>query len=99
MVSMYATLMRVGLLQQFQYRAAAYFYMIGMLAEPVVYLVVWSTIAREHGGSVDGYTPGTFGLSTCHGLDVPVTAVVDDENVGHEVPSFERVIRRQAPWL
>jgi ABC-2 type transport system permease protein len=60
MISMYATLMRVGLLQQFQYRAAAYFYMIGMLAEPVVYLVVWSTIAREHGGSVDGYTPGTF---------------------------------------
>ena len=34
--------------------------MIGMIAEPVVYLVVWSTIARQQGGSVGGYTPGTF---------------------------------------
>ena len=34
--------------------------MIGMIAEPVVYLVVWSTIARAHGGSVDGLTPERF---------------------------------------
>jgi ABC-2 type transport system permease protein len=31
-----------------------------MIAEPVIYLVVWSTIAREQGGSVDGLTPGDF---------------------------------------
>jgi ABC-2 type transport system permease protein len=52
--------MRQSVLTQFQYRAANYFYMIGMIAEPVVYLVVWSTIARAHGGSIDGLTPGAF---------------------------------------
>jgi ABC-2 type transport system permease protein len=45
---------------QLQYRAANYLYMIGMVAEPVIYLVVWSTIARSQGGSVDGFTPGEF---------------------------------------
>ena len=47
-------------MEQFQYRTANYFYMIGMVAEPVIYLVVWSTIARQQGGAVGGYTPGTF---------------------------------------
>jgi ABC-2 type transport system permease protein len=60
MAAMYGGLMRIGLLEQFQYRVAAYFYMIGMLAEPVIYLVVWSAIARQNGGVVNGYTPGTF---------------------------------------
>ena len=34
--------------------------MIGMVAEPVIYLVVWSTVARQQGGSVGGFTPGEF---------------------------------------
>jgi hypothetical protein len=38
-----------------QYRTAQYFYMIGMIAEPVIYLVVWSTVAQAQGGSVGGY--------------------------------------------
>lgn len=60
MASMYLTLMRTSIIGQFQYRAAAYFYMIGMVVEPVIYLVVWSTIAESNGGSVEGFTPGTF---------------------------------------
>ena len=60
MITMYLAQAHSALLQQFQYRAANYFYMIGMIAEPVVYLVVWSTIARQQGGSVEGYTPATF---------------------------------------
>lgn len=56
----YTQFMRLAIITQFQYRAANYFYMIGMIAEPVVYLVVWSTIARTNGGSVGGFTPGTF---------------------------------------
>jgi ABC-2 type transport system permease protein len=60
MLAMYATQMRTAVLTQFQYRAANYFYMIGMVVEPVIYLVVWSTIARTNGGNVDGYTPGAF---------------------------------------
>jgi ABC-2 type transport system permease protein len=60
LLGVYATLMKASVLQQFQYRAANYFYMIGMVAEPVVYLVVWSTIADASGGEVEGYTAGRF---------------------------------------
>ncbi len=56
----YLTSMKMAILQQFQYRAQNYFYMIGMIAEPVVYLVVWSTVANQQGGSVGGYTAGAF---------------------------------------
>ena len=56
----YATSMRLAVLVQLQYRVSNYFYMIGMVAEPVIYLVVWSTIARAHGGSTGGYTAGQF---------------------------------------
>ena len=58
--SLYLTLARVSIIEQFQYRAANYFYMIGMVTEPIVYLVVWSTVAREQGGSIGGFTPATF---------------------------------------
>jgi ABC-2 type transport system permease protein len=51
---------RISIAQQLQYRAANYLYMIGMVAEPVIYLVVWSTVAEQQGGSVGGFTPGAF---------------------------------------
>lgn len=60
MLDFYWTAMKTAVVVQFQYRVANYFYMIGMIAEPVIYLVVWSTVARAQGGSVGGYTPGAF---------------------------------------
>lgn len=57
-VDLYLTLFRVSILNNIQYRVANYFYMIGMVAEPVIYLVVWTTIARQEGGEVGGLTPG-----------------------------------------
>jgi ABC-2 type transport system permease protein len=60
MVDLYLTEMRTAIAVQFQYRVANYFYMIGMVAEPVIYLVVWSSVARSQGGAVGGYTPGQF---------------------------------------
>jgi viologen exporter family transport system permease protein len=60
MLDFYGTTIRTAIQTEFQYRAATYMYMIGMVAEPVIYLVVWSTIARSNGGSVDGLTPGDF---------------------------------------
>ena len=60
MIDLYLGQMRIAIVTQFQYRVANYFYMIGMIAEPVIYLVVWSTVARAQGGSVGGYTPGEF---------------------------------------
>jgi ABC-2 type transport system permease protein len=59
-VDYYATMMRTAIQLQLQYRVAQYFYMLGMVAEPVIYLVVWTTIARESGGSVQGITAGEF---------------------------------------
>ena len=46
-IDVYVAEMRIAIAQQFQYRVANYFYMIGMIAEPVIYLVVWSTVARS----------------------------------------------------
>ncbi len=60
MFDYYRTVMKMAIMSQFQYRTANYFYMIGMIAEPVIYLVVWSSIASAQGGSVGGYTPGAF---------------------------------------
>jgi len=60
MIDFYITMARTAVMEQFQYRTANYFYMIGMIAEPVIYLVVWSTVAAAQGGEVGGYTPGTF---------------------------------------
>ena len=52
--------MRISIATQVQYRVSNYFYMIGMIAEPVIYLVVWSTVAEQQGGEVGGFTPGEF---------------------------------------
>src|SRR5262245_50331447 len=60
MAGLYWGSMRTAIINGFQYRVAQYLYMIGMLAEPIIYLVVWSTIAREQGGTVDGLTPQDF---------------------------------------
>ncbi len=59
-VDFYLTTMRTAVQEQFQYRAANYMYMLGMVAEPVIYLVVWTTIAEQSGGSVNGLTAGYF---------------------------------------
>lgn len=59
-IEFYLSTMRIAVLTQFQYRVANYFYMIGMITEPVIYLVVWSTIAKQQGGEVGGYTAGSF---------------------------------------
>src|SRR5207247_9395179 len=60
MADFYTTIFRTQIQTQFQYRSSTYMYTLGMVAEPTIYLVVWSTIADSHGGSVDGITPGEF---------------------------------------
>jgi ABC-2 type transport system permease protein len=59
-IDFYLSCMRIAILGQFQYRANNYFYMVGTILEPTIYLVVWSTIANSQGGSVGGYTTGTL---------------------------------------
>jgi ABC-2 type transport system permease protein len=60
LIDIYIAEARIAIAEQLQYRASNYMYMLGMVAEPVIYLVVWSTIAIQQGGSVGGYTPGAF---------------------------------------
>jgi ABC-2 type transport system permease protein len=60
MVDFYLTAMRTQIQLQFQYRIPMYMYTLGMAAEPTIYLVVWTTIARSHGGVIDGITASQF---------------------------------------
>jgi ABC-2 type transport system permease protein len=60
LLGFYRVVARTAVQAQFQYRTANYLYMIGMVAEPIVYLVVWQTVARSQGGAVDGITTGEF---------------------------------------
>jgi ABC-2 type transport system permease protein len=59
-VDYYLTRARTQIQSNFQYRVATYMWLIGMLAEPVVYLVVWTTISEQQGGDIQGITTGQF---------------------------------------
>ncbi|MEZ4713433.1 MAG: ABC-2 family transporter protein [Caldilineaceae bacterium] len=56
----YAAQLRTSLAVQFQYRASLAIWMIGRVVQPLIYLVVWTTIARARGGEVNGYDAGGF---------------------------------------
>ncbi len=43
-----------------QYRASLFIWMIGQVLEPLIYLVVWSTVSASSGGSVGDYTAAGF---------------------------------------
>ena len=56
----YRASLRIKLLMQLQYRATMALWMLDMILNPLISLVVWSTVATSNGGSLDGYTPGAF---------------------------------------
>ncbi len=60
MIDLYRTLFRTSLAVQLQYRASGIIWMLGGVVEPVVFLVVWSTVAAAGGGEVGTYTPPQF---------------------------------------
>lgn len=45
---------------QLQYRASLVIWLLGLILRPVIYLVVWSTVAHSSDGSVAGFTPQGF---------------------------------------
>jgi ABC-2 type transport system permease protein len=59
-LAFYLAMMKLAIVGQFQYRVAVCVAMLGMVAEAAVYLVIWTWIARANGGSVSGYTAGSF---------------------------------------
>ena len=60
LVDIYWTLFKTSLAEQFQYRAAMVIWLLGLILHPVIYLVVWLTVARTQGGQVGGFTGADF---------------------------------------
>ena len=59
MLKIFQRLWQVNWAEQWQYRANLIMYLLYWLVSPIVYLAVWTTIARAH-GSVSGLTPNDF---------------------------------------
>lgn len=60
LVDVYAAQLRTSLAVQFQYRASLVIWMIGRIVQPLIYLIVWTTVADARGGEVNGYDAGGF---------------------------------------
>lgn len=60
LLDLYVTSFTTMLAVQLQYRVAMVIWQIGTVLEPVVYLVVWATVARASGGQVGGYGVADF---------------------------------------
>ena len=52
--------MAIGFQREIQYRTRAVMMLIGFLVEPVIYLVVWTSVAEAQGGAVAGLSTGTL---------------------------------------
>ena len=59
MLKIYQRFWQVNWAEQWQYRANLMMYLLFWLVSPIVYLTVWTTIARSQ-GSVGGLTPNDF---------------------------------------
>ena len=60
LMRLYAQQFRTTFASMVQYRASLFIWMISQVLEPLVYLVVWSTVSNSSGGSVGGYTARGF---------------------------------------
>ncbi|MBP1767013.1 MAG: hypothetical protein H6P98_1128 [Candidatus Aminicenantes bacterium] len=60
LAGIYAQQFKVTMASFIQYRAALVIWLIGHVLEPLIYLVVWSTVSRSAGGSVGGFTAADF---------------------------------------
>jgi ABC-2 type transport system permease protein len=60
LAAVYRAVIRNSMIATLQYRVNTMIELVLMVAEPVVYLVVWQIVARASGGVVDGFTPGRF---------------------------------------
>jgi ABC-2 type transport system permease protein len=58
--AIYGTTFRTNIAINLAYRGAVVIWLLGLLLEPIVYLVVWTTVARAQGGAVGGFSVGEF---------------------------------------
>lgn len=56
----YKQQLKTAIAIELQYRVAMAIWLIGIILEPVIYLVVWRTVARAGGGNVGGYGASDF---------------------------------------
>jgi viologen exporter family transport system permease protein len=57
---LYGAFIRIALAVEMQYRASNVIWLLGMVVEPLIYLVVWSAAANAQGGRLAGYGPHEF---------------------------------------
>ena len=57
---LYKAFFTASILGNIQYRASGVIWMIGGILEPTIFLIVWSQVAEARGGSVEGFTAGSF---------------------------------------
>lgn len=60
LLDFYPNRMKYAAIIKAQYRLSAFLWLIGLAIEPVIYLVVWTTVAKERGGVIGGYTADGF---------------------------------------
>jgi ABC-2 type transport system permease protein len=60
LAALYAQQFKTTFASMVQYRASLFIWMIAQVLEPLVYLIVWSTVSNSGGGSVGDYTTRQF---------------------------------------
>jgi ABC-2 type transport system permease protein len=60
LVELYIQQFKTTFAAMLQYRASLVIWTISHVLEPLVYLIVWSTVSKSGGGSVGDYTTGEF---------------------------------------
>jgi ABC-2 type transport system permease protein len=60
MIHAYFAYIKLALLKQIHYQAELLIWLIGRVLQPLLYLIIWSTVADANAGSVDTFTAGDF---------------------------------------
>jgi ABC-2 type transport system permease protein len=60
LLHLYRAQFKTTIAEQFAYRGALVIWVLGLILEPVIYLSVWSAVARSQGGAVDAFTASDF---------------------------------------
>ena len=59
-LDIYLQQLKTSIASMLQYRAALVIWLIGNILEPLIYLVVWSTVSGSSGGTIGGYGTRDF---------------------------------------
>jgi ABC-2 type transport system permease protein len=60
LADLYLQQLKTGIATMLQYRASLVIWLIGNVLEPLIYLVVWTTVSRSTSGTVGGYGTRDF---------------------------------------